>query len=88
MPIVRGAGVKLAELLERCRALTGSQPIAAAVVDILGESLPCGYETPEASNFGGVPHVTAAAFVGSPSDARAYAAAIVRAADELDGGAA
>lgn len=59
-----------------------SRHLAQAAIEASGleQALPCGYETPLGSN--GL--VSFDAYMGTPSDARAYAAAILRACDEAE----
>jgi len=62
--------------------------VAQSIIDLLGEALPCGFETPtiERRAFGGnlvVLRDLDGSFI--PSDVRAIAAAMLRAADEADG---
>lgn len=87
----------LEELLARCREVPVSahdsaseEEIAAAVVRILGAKQPCQREMPDHVGIQGsefVVMVRAPRFDGSPDEARAFAAAIVIAADDVDGGA-
>lgn len=71
------------------------QRIAQAVIDMLSEALPCGFETPisgrkisgRKTHLVSGPCVFADDLCAPPNEARAFAAAILRAADVADGGA-
>ena len=89
----------LDELLDECRSaleeedardlMTAARRIAQAVLDMLSEALPCGYETPTTLRVDAakippsmVDGVSADGICGAtPNEARAIAAAILRAAD-------
>lgn len=87
----------LDEIIDLCRWRIGvdnsdnADPLAIAVLAMLSKPLPSGFEVPTKHVMlgvdGGPWNVCADAFEGSPSDARAYAAAMLRAADSIDGGA-
>ena len=66
-----------------------------AVIAMFGEALPCGYEAPEIVTLENPSFVSERTVLiewpcgrASPAEARAYAAAILRAADAADGGRA
>ena len=77
----------LDEILELARdvgqyaASPAARALAAAVQDMLGEAFPCGFTMPEARGADHTRYVHAEQFEGEPNEARAYAAAILRAAD-------
>lgn len=88
--------MKVTELLDlaatvqhRPNASLAAMELATDVVDLLGESDPCGFEPPEVRDVAGeiklFPPATWCAWV-TPDDARAMARMLLRAADEAEGG--
>lgn len=86
----------LEELLARCRSFAqradDAGMLSRAVIAMLGESLPCGWPTPivSGSTFSDEGVVDVPDLVrlrGSPSDVRAFVAAVLRTCDDVDGGA-
>jgi hypothetical protein len=90
------ASLTLDQLLAHAQNMAAGHPrireadFAKAVLDLLGESLPCGWETPEIREAGtdGATLKLPAEWprVVSPDDARAQAAALLRGADEAEAG--
>ena len=75
------------DLAERYRSPDNFDAVARAFVDLLGEALPCGFETPTVlRRMQGGNLVVLRDLDGSftPSDVRALAAAMLRAADEAE----
>lgn len=84
--------LRIATALHSAAVPSGVAKLAAFVVDNLGEAFPCGYVAPIGSS--GTVYVTDSAIAGenpeppifefTPSEARAYAAALLRAADQAE----